>query len=1519
MKPSSYRVLPHTLVVCAAPLLASFTASAGVVSTNESNGSGLWTLPAGTNLLTGLTASPATMASHEGSSANWTTVTDGTLGDAAGTPPTSCTPNNGESVTFALDLTSHPAGRDITSFDSYCTWGNSGRDNQDYTLQYSTVANPTTFIDIHTVRLQTGLDRSTHTRLTNTSGLLASGVHSIRILFNSQENGYVGYREFVLQDAASVVCINNEKNNNNLWPLPPGPNLLTAPSGTPAVHEASSTTWATTIDGSLGDHTSPATSVTPNNGDSVTFPLDLTGHPGGRNLVTFDSYAAWGSDGRDDQHYTLAYSTVGNPTTFIPITNVAAHSEFTGAGAGPRRATHTQITSNTGTLATGVHSVRLTFNGQENGYEGYREFVARDTPPAVVVQNESNTTGSWSLPAGTNLLANALPKTPGFAANANHGNGDITSSDWTVLTDGSVGSAGSQITSVAPLNGTSVIFPLDVSANTNGYNISSFDSYCTWQNTGRDNQNFTLSYSKVEAPGTFIPLHVVANHTIAPVNSTHTRLTPTSGFLATGVAAVKVDFADQENGYVGYREFIALGSAVPLAGSLTWTGQGNSNWVTTPDNNWKDGTSGLPANFTSLAPLTFDSTGINRNITLPADVTAADMTFVNGATEGYTFAGSALNISNGLTLSGAGSASFSNSVQTSAITVSGSGSLTLSGSNPLITGTSAVSNGTFTLASDDALGTGSLVLSGGTTTFTSALPSIGGLAGTGGALVLGNATTSGDTNLEINGTTSTTFAGTISDASATANGSLTKDGIGTLNLSGTNTYTGTTTVNQGVLRFSKRLSLYNGNTTAWTAANIVVAESAVLGLRVGGTGEFTSADVAALNTGGFQSGSVLSLDTTSGNYEITDALAGGMDILKEGINTLTLSGANTFTGDLTVADGAVALGNLSGPSILGDLVVGNDTFDAWANMLADDQFGPDSVIRFNSGPGAVNGKLNLRGTSQAVDGLDSGSFNRIAIIQNDETTAPGFNGAPGTASLTLNTPADTEFFFHGIIRNQNGGALSLVKNGPGRQILANAAIQGYGFNGGTTINEGTLRLHFSGAPGFPSNISIEENGLLELRSTGVGFDLNPVISGPGPLLVTGGIPVALTNGNNSWSGGTTVDGGFFALKTLIGTGAGNGPGQTCVAGAMDPSNVIDVINGGTLSLDLTAALGNSTVVPEFAPTVLINEGCKLYGGTGTVAFVSNITLNGGTIDIASGAVTGGFNSNLCFVGTLVVGGSSIAPSTISTSGTGDNANASLGSVALPGTVFQVADVTGDGGADLSVSSNLRNVLNIASPLTKTGPGTMVLTGNNSYTGDTTVSAGVLEVSGTSIVDTNKVVLNGGKLYLSANEAVGTLFYGGTQQVAGTYGSTASSATFKDDSRFAGTGVLTVTTNPGVSYESWAAIIPNPDDRDRADNPDGDAFTNLEEFLFGTSPVAATASLAQFESTGSGLTVRWNQRATGNTVYSLQQSTTLEDPWGVSPATIGNNPVQDVPDYVRKQATIPVDSARKFVRVEATGE
>lgn len=171
-------------------------------------------------------------------------------------------------------------------------------------------------------------------------------------------------------------------------------------------------------------------------------------------------------------------------------------------------------------------------------------------------------------------------------------------------------------------------------------------------------------------------------------------------------------------------------------------------------------------------------------------------------------------------------------------------------------------------------------------------------------------------------TGSLTFAGTVSASS----GSLTKDGSGMLILTAADTYTGETTVDGGTMEFVNETSLYNDTTSSWTASNIFVTRGATLALEVGGAGQFVSGDIGTLaaigsSTGGFESGSILGLDTTGGNFTYGAAIANtnsGANVLglaKLGSNMLTLSANNTYTGATSVTGGTLFVsGSLSGSS-----------------------------------------------------------------------------------------------------------------------------------------------------------------------------------------------------------------------------------------------------------------------------------------------------------------------------------------------------------------------------------------------------------------------------------------------------------------------------------------------------------------------------------------------------------------------------------------------------------------------------
>jgi hypothetical protein len=139
----------------------------------------------------------------------------------------------------------------------------------------------------------------------------------------------------------------------------------------------------------------------------------------------------------------------------------------------------------------------------------------------------------------------------------------------------------------------------------------------------------------------------------------------------------------------------------------------------------------------------------------------------------------------------------------------------------------------------------------------------------------------------------------------------------------------------------------------------------------------------------------------------------------------------------------------------------------------------------------------------------------------------------------------------------------------------------------------------------------------------------------------------------------------------------------------------------------------------------------------------------------------------------------------------------------------------------------------------------------------------------------------------------------------------------DSFHFYGLTNEVVTATNADPYADYTSVIPDEADRDKSDDPDGDGFTNLQEYLLGGSPIASTAALTTFEKTSQGLIVRWMERAGG--VYILQESTTLTDPWGVSaviPTVAADQTGKYSEAYTRKEALIPIDGSRKFVRVKA---
>ena len=113
-------------------------------------------------------------------------------------------------------------------------------------------------------------------------------------------------------------------------------------------------------------------------------------------------------------------------------------------------------------------------------------------------------------------------------------------------------------------------------ASGGGYNLTNITVYGGWGDAGRDQQAYTVYYSKVTAPTTFIQLDTVNYNPSNPANvqsATRATLTPASGWLATNVAAVKFDFTNpgSENGYCGYSAIDIYGIGITIQYTATPT------------------------------------------------------------------------------------------------------------------------------------------------------------------------------------------------------------------------------------------------------------------------------------------------------------------------------------------------------------------------------------------------------------------------------------------------------------------------------------------------------------------------------------------------------------------------------------------------------------------------------------------------------------------------------------------------------------------------------------------------------------------------------------------------------------------------------------------------------------------------------------------------------------------------------------------------------------------------------------
>ena len=331
------------------------------------------------------------------------------------------------------------------------------------------------------------------------------------------------------------------------------------------------------------------------------------------------------------------------------------------------------------------------------------------------------------------------------------------------------------------------------------------------------------------------------------------------------------------------------------------------------------------------------------------------------------------------------------------------------------------------------------------------------------------------------------------------------------------------------------------------------------------------------------------------------------------------------------------------------------------------------------------------------------------------------------SGVTVNTNANN-VSFDGVI----SGSGSITKTGAGTLILSGTNT----YSGGTTISAGTLSIGSDTNIGSGTN-TIGNKGTLLLSGNGtytndwtlsgagsaIATDnnntLSGVLSGNGGLTKTGAGTLTLT-GNNTYAGGTAINDG--TLKGNIASGTDLSIAASTTYDGDNKARSVGGLNGGgnILNTDgLTVQSGTFGGVIGNSNTSLIKTGAGTLTLTGNNAYTGSTTISEGTL---KGNIASGTDLSIADSATY----------------DGDNKARSVGGLNGAGNILNTDGLTVQSG-DFAGSIDNSN-----SGLTKTGAGTLTLSGTNTYTGMTTVRSGTLALG--NDLTSNQLTLYGGTVF-----------------------------------------------------------------------------------------------------------------------------------------------------------------------------
>jgi autotransporter-associated beta strand protein len=581
-----------------------------------------------------------------------------------------------------------------------------------------------------------------------------------------------------------------------------------------------------------------------------------------------------------------------------------------------------------------------------------------------------------------------------------------------------------------------------------------------------------------------------------------------------------------------------------------------------------------------------------------------------------------------------------NAAFTGPVVINGGGSL----------GTYMYNNTTYTFTAPIVVNDGGRLFAG----------SQGGYPGTGDTILAGTIALSGTTRLAtgyngyygqspgdmfVNSTISGSGTLILNDAAETPTNAVDRE----IRFNAANTYSGDVRIGRGTLRLGNALALQNATFDTQTAA----------------AGTLSFGSLAAATLGGLKGSNPLSLQNDSaeavaltvGNNnqdtQYSGVVSGSGSFTKVGTGVLTLTNANTYSGETRVQGPVLAISNANA---LGATTAGTTvTSGSQLRLLGGLTFAPEPVtisgpgygdgekrgaLRSHSGNNVWTGPITVTGAGETwISGgtltLTGGITGNGVSLRLDQgsptiTTTPINLGTTGSLLVNSNALLSVAGNTFGTLRIDWSGVLRL---GMDNALPANVAVL-LGTSGGSNAGTGILNVN-----GFNQTIGRLLDGgtyyanetVTNSASTAATLTINQSanstyqgkITGNLALTKQGGGTLTLAGGN-TYTGETTISTGILALST---TGTNNIPASSLITVGEGTTLDVTGVSGtggfalaaaqtlrgaGTVQGTMTIA-GGATVSPGLSPGTLNNTGIETWGGGGIYAWEINATEDAGGV------------------------------------------------------------------------------------------------------------------------------------------------------------------------------------------------------------------------------------------------------------------------------------------------------------------